>query len=72
MTSMVSYECMGLQACAWVCAWVCDGVKDASPALGRALRPARVLTRVRESALTAWSGQIRVMDAMRMQEGWGG
>ena len=51
---------------------MCEGVKDAVPALGRAPRPARVLTRVRESALTAWSGQNGAGDARWDQEGWEG
>ena len=51
---------------------MCEGVKDAVPALGRAPRPARVLTRVRESAVAAWPGQNRAGDARWDQEGWGG
>ena len=51
---------------------MCEGVGDAVPALGRAPRPARVLTRVRESAVAAWPGQNRAGDARWDQEGWEG
>ena len=51
---------------------MCEGVKDAVPALGRAPRPARVLTRVRESAVAAWPGQNRAGDEMGVQQAWGG
>ena len=51
------------------CARVCGGVKDASPALGRTRGPVWVLTQLRGCAVTAWSGQIRVMDAMRSRRG---